>query len=44
MLGIYACDIDTIAVMGNAVDDCICQRTGITTQMVGKHSSMGTTK
>ncbi len=25
MFGINACDIDTITVMGNAINDCICQ-------------------
>lgn len=34
MFGINTCDVDAIAVMGNAVNDCICQRTIITTQLV----------
>ena len=34
MLGIYACDVDTITVMGNAINDCICQWAVITTQLV----------
>ena len=34
MFGINACDVDAIAVMSDAVDDCICQRTVITTQLV----------
>ena len=34
MFGINACNVDTITVMSNAVNDCICQRTIITTQLV----------
>ena len=34
MFGINTCDVDAIAVMGNTVNDCICQRTVITTQLV----------
>lgn len=33
MLGIYTCNVDTITVMGNAVNDCISQRAVITTQL-----------
>ena len=33
MFGINACDVDTITVMGNAVNDCICQRTVITAEL-----------
>ena len=34
MPGIYACDVDTITVMGNTVNDCIFQGAVITTQLV----------
>ena len=34
MFGINACDVDAVTVMGNAVNDCICQRTVIATQLV----------
>ena len=34
MLGIYACDVDAITIMGNAINNCICQRAVITTQLV----------
>ena len=34
MFGINACDVDTITVMGNAVNDCICQRTVITAELI----------
>lgn len=38
MIGIYACDVDTIAVVGKAVNDCTCQRTVITRPSWSYHS------
>lgn len=34
MFGINACDVDAITVMSDAVNDCICQRTVITAELV----------
>lgn len=34
MFGINACDIDTITVMSDAVNDCVSKRTGITAELV----------
>ena len=34
MFGINACDIDTITVMSDAVNDCVSKRTGIIAELV----------
>ena len=34
MFSINACDIYPVAIMSNAVNDCICQRTIITTKLI----------
>ena len=34
MFSIYACDIYSVTVMSNTVNDRICQRTVITTELV----------
>lgn len=34
MVGVNTFNVDTIAVMGDAIDNRICQRTGITTKLV----------
>lgn len=34
MLCINTCDVDTVAVMSNTVNDRICQRTGVSTKLV----------
>ena len=34
MSSINACDIDTVTIVSDAVNDCICQRTVITAKLV----------
>jgi hypothetical protein len=34
MFRVNACDIDAVAVVGNTINDCVCQRTVIAAELV----------